>query len=104
MDRHVVLAGFDLYCEWSGTPPVYRVWLDDQLFTERTWCWNDVYLENLLQINSPTAKYTLRVEKVGDSDAKFTVKRHRIERGPARWAKNNKLVIAPWEMAQQSTT
>ena len=30
----------DVYCKWDGNDTRYRVYVNDELFTERTWIWN----------------------------------------------------------------
>ena len=37
METVFVKAMFDIDCEWSDTQPAYRVFVNDELFTERTW-------------------------------------------------------------------
>ena len=52
METVFVKAVFDIDCEWSGTQPVYRVFVNNELFTERTWLWQDAYLEEIIQIQA----------------------------------------------------
>lgn len=73
----------DVHCDWQGTPPRYRAYLNDELFTERTWIWNDVYLEEAFQIEAPPGKYTLRYELVDADSAKLKVKNMRVDKGNA---------------------
>jgi hypothetical protein len=42
----------DIHCEWAGTAPSYRVFVNDELFTERTFIWRDQYLTEILQISA----------------------------------------------------
>lgn len=82
-----VKAWFDLDCEWMGLPPIYRVYVNDELFAERTWIWTEHYLSEMLQIQAPPGHYEVRVESVGPNLARFVTGNHRIEYGPARWTK-----------------
>jgi len=87
-----VKAWFDLDCEWEGLPPVYRVWVNDELFTERTWIWTDQYLSEMLQIQAPPGRYEIRVEPVGPNLARFTASNHRVEVGPGEWIKKGRIL------------
>jgi hypothetical protein len=96
VDTHFVLAVFDLDCAWHGTPPTYRIYVNDELFTERQWIWpSDFYLEQMLQIQAPAGKYVVRVEPVYPSQAEFSIRNNRVEHGPARWQKQHKIIIQP---------
>ena len=78
-------AVFDLDCDWEGLAPVYRIYLDHELFAEREWRWTDCYLEEILQIQAPPGRYRVTLEPVGPNLARFRAHRHRIEHGPAQW-------------------
>jgi hypothetical protein len=77
-----VLANID--CTWEGLNPVYRVYVNDELFTERTWYWTDAYLEEMLQIEAVPGNYTLRFELVPPHLAELIVKNIRVDYGPGR--------------------
>ena len=94
MDTVFVRALFDIDCDWEGLPPSYRVYVNDELFAERTWAWTDCYLTEMLQIQAPPGKYHVRIEKVGPSLAEFRTANHRIEHGPACWVKGSYIGIA----------
>jgi hypothetical protein len=87
-----VRAVFDIDCDWEGLPPVYRVYVNDELFTERTWIWTDQHLQEILQIQAEPGKYAVRVESVGPSLSQFRVWNHRIEHGPATWIKKGSTI------------
>lgn len=60
------------------TPPFrYRVYINDELFTERTWIWQNVYLEEMLQISAPAGTYTIRFEIVDPDNGRLKVRKHR---------------------------
>lgn len=92
METVFVKAMFDIDCEWSDTQPAYRVFVNDELFTERTWVWQDTYLEEILQIQACPGQYHIQLKPV-HSHSKFTVTNHRIEHGPARWIDDEHLEI-----------
>ena len=86
-----VLCNID--CEWESFQPIYRTYVNDELFAERSWIWKEHYLEEMLQIQAIPGKYSVRVESL-DATAKFTTSDFRIEHGPAKW-RNNILEILP---------
>ena len=83
MQTEFVIAQCDVYCKWSGPPPRYRCFVNDELFTERTWIWHNEYLEESIQINAPPGKYQVRYELVDPEHAAIKVRNLRIETGPA---------------------
>lgn len=65
MAKQFVRVVCNVYCEWEGLPPNYRVYINDELFTERTWNWaENFYLEESLQINADPGEYQIRYELV----------------------------------------
>jgi len=82
MTKQFVSVLADVECEWEGLDPIYRMYVNDELFTERTWRWTDAYLEELIQINGEPGEYHLRWELVPPHLAKLTVKNIRIQYGP----------------------
>ena len=53
METVFVKAKFDIDCDWEGLAPVYRIYVNDELFAERTYTWVDQYLTEILQIEAP---------------------------------------------------
>jgi hypothetical protein len=93
MEPQFVRAVFNLDCEWQGLDPVYRIYVNDELFAERTFAWTNCFLEEHLQISAVPGNYRVRVEPVGPQIARFVTGGHRIEHGPARWLDSNVLEI-----------
>jgi hypothetical protein len=91
MSKKFVRVLADVNCEWEGLPPSYRVYVNDELFAERTWRWTDSYLEEMLQIEAEPGKYWLRWELVKPCLAQLTVSNVRVDYGPGR-VKNNVLL------------
>lgn len=83
MRTEFVLALTDVCCDWSGEPPRYRCYVNDELFTERTWIWTEHYLEEQLQILAEPGQYNIRYELVDVENAKLTANNYRITHGPA---------------------
>ena len=86
-----VLAQVD--CFWEGLNPSYRLYVNDELFTERTWYWTEEFLEEHIQIEAPPGKYQLRWELVKPCLAELEVKHVRVDYGPGVIKENNILLI-----------
>ena len=81
MDTVFVKLNVDLKCQWEGLPPDYRIYVDDEMFTERTYRWEEpFYLNEILQVEAePDRVYWVRLEPVGPQLATFRFKRPRTE-------------------------
>ena len=82
----------DVDCSWTETPPVYRVYVDDELFAERTWRWKDEYLEEMIQIEAEPGEYVISYELVNSPGATLHVLNMRVDYGPGK-IKGNLLKI-----------
>jgi hypothetical protein len=91
MTKKFVRVLADVYCDWEGLNPIYRVYVNDELFAERTWRWTDAYLEEMLQIEATPGKYNLRWELVPPHLAQLQVRNVRVDYGPGN-IKNNTLL------------
>jgi hypothetical protein len=72
----------DVYCEWHLRPPTYRVWVNDELFTERTWIWHNEYLEENIAICAPPGEYQIEYELIPSNAGKLSVRNMRVAYGP----------------------
>jgi hypothetical protein len=93
MRTEFVLALTDVYCTWSGNPPRYRCYVNDELFTERTWIWTESYIEEQLQILAEPGKYQIHYELVDVENAKLKVNNYRITNGPATVDQKGNILI-----------
>lgn len=67
----------------------YRAYVNSELFTERTWAWNDnYYLEENLQIEAGPGEYRIGITVVGASPEALEVKNIRVIEGPGKIVKN----------------
>jgi len=83
MEKKFVKVLFDLRCDWEGIAPDYRVYLEDELFCERTYKWEEpVYLTEILQVEAKPGKYRFKLEKVGPQISTFDISNTRIAYGP----------------------
>ena len=83
MTKEFVRILCDVHCEWEGLPPIYRVFVNDELFAERTWIWTDCYLEELLQIEAEPGTYHIHYETVQPCLATLNVSNIRVDHGKA---------------------
>lgn len=88
-----VTVNCDIHCD-STAHPVYRLYVHNELFAERQWIWQDVYLEELLQISAPPGKYNIRVENTTPELGTVIMQNVRVAQGSAHIA-NNQLEIYP---------
>ena len=79
MTRRSVLVLADVDIQWKKIPPNYRIYVNNELFTERTWIWKKQYLEEILVINAEPGEYNLRWEIVPPFKGQITVSNLRIE-------------------------
>jgi len=83
MARQFIRLLCDVTCDWEELSPIYRAYVNDELFAERTWIWTDCYLEELFQIEAKSGEYRVRYELVPPHLANLTVSNWRVEYGPA---------------------
>lgn len=82
MTRHFIRVLFDVHCDWTGSAPDYRVYVNDELFTERTFNFTDAYLQEMLQIEAPEGNYRIHCELVPPALAKLRVENMHVDYGP----------------------
>lgn len=88
-----VLCNID--CTWDQDNPIYRVFVNDELFTERTWIWKDFYLEEMLQISAEPGQYHIEFELTNPHCCTLTTSNLRVGSGEARITNQNILEILP---------
>jgi hypothetical protein len=72
--KHAELT-FQIHCYYDGAAPRYRVYVDSDLITERTFVWDtrDQFIEEHVVIEAPVGPHTLRIENVDPALGTFTV-------------------------------
>jgi hypothetical protein len=93
MQTEFVQIKFDVYCSWRDTPPVYRIFVNDELFVERTYIWRDEYLSEMLQISAPPGQYKIQLKPLHKKTGKIRVENRTIDHGPGRWIDNETVEI-----------
>jgi hypothetical protein len=92
MTKQFVRVLCDVDCEWESFNPIYRAYVNDELFAERTWRWTDMYLQEALQIEAEPGEYCIRFELVPPHLAQLQVTNVRVDYGPGT-VENNILRI-----------
>jgi hypothetical protein len=94
MAAKFVKVVFDLSCKWAGFPPEYRIYVNHELMTERTYNYSDQhYIREMLQILGSPGEYTIRLEKVGPQLAEFKISNTHIHFGPGEVIDNTRFRI-----------
>ena len=84
MGKHFVKVRCNICVDWTRHPPVYRGYVNDELFTERTYDWStDFYLIETLQLQVDPGKYAIKFHLVDDSYATLKVENMHVVEGPA---------------------
>lgn len=85
----------EVHCEWNQIPPKYRLFVNDELFVERTYIWKDFYLDEDIPIEAPPGIYQIRYELLGDSGCSIKIKNVRVEGQSLVMHKHLRLEILP---------
>ena len=70
----------DVYCKWDGNDTRYRLYVNEELFTERSWIWSgkEYYLEELITIEAPPGLYKIKYELLEPTGSKIKIKNMRV--------------------------
>jgi hypothetical protein len=78
----------DVWCKWVYTPPVYRVYVDDELLTERNFIWETTrhYIREHIEVFLDPGWHEVRIENCSNGAAEF-ITNNIIVNGQASGAK-----------------
>jgi len=95
MQTKSVQVHCDVYCKWDGNDTRYRLYVNDELFTERSWIWHDkeYYLEEMITIEAPPGLYEIKYELVNPTHSQLGIKNMRVTNGSAKLHKHFRLEI-----------
>jgi hypothetical protein len=94
MTKQYVRVVCNVACKWEGLAPIYRVYVNDELFTERTWVWqDDSYLREEIQIEAEPGDYNIRYELVPPNLAELLVTLPVVDYGSAVITEDGRLRI-----------
>ena len=65
----LVTITVDVGCAYTNTPPAYRLYVDSDLLTERTFIWasQTQYVKEHVQVNLSPGPHWLSIEQLDDS-------------------------------------
>lgn len=77
----------DIYCKWDVEPQAYRVYVDDDLLTERTYLWRntDQYVQENIIINVEPGQHCFKLEPVNKDFTGFSTRNFTINHQPTQW-------------------
>ena len=80
MQTKSVQVQCDVYCKWDGNDTRYRLYINDELFTERSWIWSskEYYLEEIITIESLPGLYKIRYELLEPTGSKLKIRNMRV--------------------------
>jgi hypothetical protein len=82
-----ILVQVDLHCKWEKSPPMYRLYVNDELFSERNYIWQaGEYIRENLVMNAPSGSYRIRIET--PSNFNFKLRNLRCTHGEAQIINN----------------
>ena len=93
MQTQTVVVHCDIDISFTGDLPVYRLYVGNELFTERTWVWATEYLSEEIVLEAPYGLYPIRYELLPHPNAELTVTKAKVVSGPGRFRKNLGLEI-----------
>ena len=75
----------DVWCKWENTPPTYRVYVDDELLTERTFIWETSrhYIREHVEVFLDQGWHTLSIEDCSGGAAKFITNNMEVNGKPS---------------------
>ena len=77
---------FRIHCFYDqAVPPSYRIYVDDDLITERTFTWNPTtdYVEEHVAVEARLGSHTLRVENITPKLGTFVVENLQVDGLPS---------------------
>jgi hypothetical protein len=84
VNKQFIKVQFDIDCKWkAGPPPAYRVYVNDELFAERTWIWKEYYLTEMLQISAEPGEYCVSYQLLPHESAELIAGNLRVDHGSA---------------------
>jgi hypothetical protein len=85
MVRYAELV-FRIHCFYDqAAPPSYRIYVDDDLITERTFAWNPAtdYVQEHVAVEARLGSHTLRVENITPKLGTFVVENLQVDGLPS---------------------
>lgn len=63
----------DIFCHWDAAPPAYRIYVDDELLTERTYLWrnSEQFVRENIVISAVPGEHQFKLVPVGPNFSGF---------------------------------
>jgi len=73
----------DVYSHWSDRPPIYRIYVDNEMFTERTFGWPSYqnYITEHIYCDLGIGVHTLSLENL-DTNSRFELQHFTVDKIP----------------------
>jgi len=85
INKRIVKVTLDIYCFWLNHAPDYRIYVNEELFVDRTFHWDkNKYLQENIVLNAPAGLYTIRVDHNSKHIVEFNANNLQIIRGNAK--------------------
>ncbi len=71
-----IAISVDVYCDWQGVSPRYRVYVDDYLLTERRYIWDnkELYVREHIVVELPSGTHYVKIQPVDPHHMGFNAK------------------------------
>ena len=82
MDKGVAFVTFEVWCKYSQEWPAYRIYVDNELLTERDYRWKnpkDVIVERIPLLTIPGPHY-LKLENLTPKFSEFEIKNFQVNK------------------------
>ena len=94
MDTKFAKITFEVRCDWEGFSPEYRVYLNDEMLTERTFIWNsNTHIKEIMQIQAEPGIYEFRLEELEPKNGTFTTSNIDVKVGNVKIINENTFEI-----------
>ena len=82
MKQHLITA--DVYAHWGAVSPSYRVYVNNDLLTERDFGWpgHEVFIRENIVVDLNPGVHQLRIEQIGNN-GKIQVKNITVDGAPS---------------------
>ena len=85
METKAVSITVDVHCHWTDSPPRYRVYVDNDLLTERTFIWPGYqnFVRENIHVNLNPGQHELKIVNVDPRFGKFEARNIIVNKIPA---------------------
>ena len=68
-----VCIDVDVWCKYIDAHPIYRVYVDDEMLTERTFIWSSTnnYIREHIEVFIDSGEHEVKIVNCGDHHTKF---------------------------------